>query len=115
MLTVTVSLLILSGIIAAASVLVWFGLGRKFIPGYRFRASGKEAIRWEKKFLSYVAALIWSAAITVALAGIVIYFAEWRVILISSVFAAAVVAFWIIIIAKGDMRAAARKAKEFSE
>ena len=114
MLTVSVILLILSGLIAVAAIFIGLGFGRKLIPGYRFRASGEEAVIWEKKFLFSVAAFVWSLAAIVALVGIVLYFAEWRVILISSIFLAAVVCFWVIVFAKGEIRTAAKKAKELS-
>ena len=121
MLVLAIIFLCVSAVFAVLAVIAFAGRGRRILPGYRFRARGKEAVLWERKLLTNVAYLLWTVAVFFSAAGVTVYFLDLKntlhiaiLCVLGAVFAAVAV-IWIKYLASGVLKDAAMKAKELSE
>lgn len=114
-LIIAIALFVAAAVFVVLAVCAAFKIGTRVLPGYRFKAKGKEAAFWEAKLMRTVARLLWTCAVLSAFVGVLVFFAEWKLIILGVIAIAAVVAIWADSIAKGNLREAARKAKELSE
>ncbi|MBQ9481446.1 MAG: hypothetical protein IJU84_04710 [Clostridia bacterium] len=121
MLVLAVVLLALSAVFAIGAALASLGVGGRILPGYRFRARGAEAKKWERKLLSTVACFLWSVAVFLSAAGVAVFFLDLKTplhILILCVlggFFIIVTVLWAIFLSGGSVKDAAKKAKELSD